>query len=219
MTDTPLPPSADKASFRQKAKARRLAAAEAAGPDGSVRLCDAFLGALGSWDLAPVAPGGLAPDAVIAAFWPLAGEVDLRPLMAALDEKGFRVALPVVVATDAPLVFRRWEPDTVLVGGGFGTREPGPDAEACTPTCILVPLLAFDREGYRIGYGGGFYDRTLGTLRQQGPLHAIGAAFSGQEIDGVPFEAHDQRLDGVVTEAGVIHIETPWTKRTKDQSE
>ena len=192
----------DKTALREAASLARAKMSPAT--DAPERLRDRFMAGLDDF--------GLKPSGVIAAFWPIGTEVDLRPLMDALDGLGFRVALPVVGGADAPLGFRRWQPETALEDGPFGTRQPGEAAEALVPALILVPLLAFDRQGYRIGYGGGFYDRTLDVLRRAGgaggPVIAIGAAFSGQEVPAVPHDDHDQRLDWVVTEDDMIRIES-----------
>lgn len=143
----------------------------------------------------------------VSAFWPLDGEIDSRPSMIGLHERGCRVALPVMRGPGKALRFRRWQPDDELVPAGFGTREPGDDKPAVTPTVLLVPLLAFDRAGYRLGYGGGFYDRTLAELRGRGALCAIGLAYAGQEMQDVPHDDKDQPLDWIVTEDEAIRIE------------
>lgn len=94
----------------------------------------------------------------------------------------------------------------MLVTHSYGMAEPHPQAEAVTPSVLLVPLLAFDRTGYRLGYGGGFYDRTLEALRMVGPITAIGIAYAGQMVDAVPHDDLDQRLDAVLTEAGLMRF-------------
>ena len=143
----------------------------------------------------------------VSAFWPLDGEIDSRPSMTGLHERGCRVALPVMRGPGKALRFRRWQPGDELVPAGFGTREPGDDKPAVTPTVLLVPLLAFDRAGYRLGYGGGFYDRTLAELRGRGAVCAIGLAYAGQEMQDVPHDDKDQPLDWIVTEDEAIRIE------------
>ena len=113
--------------------------------------------------------------------------------------------MPVIVAKDAPLRFRLWTPGCATVRGTFGA--PIPEAgDWMTPGILIVPLVAFDRRGGRLGYGGGFYDRTLQALRAAGPVLAIGFAFAAQEVDDLPLEATDQPLDLIVTERGVIDI-------------
>jgi 5-formyltetrahydrofolate cyclo-ligase len=136
----------------------------------------------------------------------MASEIDPRPLMQALDERGHGLALPVVAGAGQPLVFRAWTPGDPLRPAAFNTREPGPDKAEVTPRVLLVPLLAFDRAGYRLGYGGGFYDRTLAGLRAAGAALAVGLAFAGQEVESVPRDPNDSRLDWIVTEAEAIRI-------------
>jgi 5-formyltetrahydrofolate cyclo-ligase len=148
------------------------------------------------------------PGTVVSAFWPMPGELDLRPLLEALHARGCVCALPVVVARDTPLVFRTWEPGAALVTSRFGIAEPPPDRPTARPQHALVPLLAFDDEGYRLGYGGGFYDRTLAMLRADGtgPLVAIGVGLEAQRRPSLPREAFDQRLDWLLTEEAVRRV-------------
>ncbi len=148
----------------------------------------------------------LPAGAVVSAFWPLEGEIDTRPLMRDLVSRGHVVVLPVMQGAGRPLLFRAWAPGDSLVAAEFGTREPQPDRPALVPEVLLVPLLAFDRRGYRLGYGGGFYDRTLQELRARGPRLCIGIAYAGQELPEVPHDGNDQRLDWVVTEREAIEI-------------
>jgi 5-formyltetrahydrofolate cyclo-ligase len=145
------------------------------------------------------------PGTVVSAFWPMPGELDLRPLLEALHARGCVCGLPVVVGRHTPLVFRSWEPGVALVTSRFGIAEPGPDRPTVRPQHALVPLLAFDDEGYRLGYGGGFYDRTLATLRSDGagPLVAIGVGLEAQRRPSLPREAFDARLDWLLTDEAV----------------
>lgn len=136
----------------------------------------------------------------IAAVWPLAGEVDLRPLCHDLVGAGKQVLLPETPPKGQPLVFRRWSPSAIMHSGRFGTTYPEGAVE--TPDLVLVPLLAFDRAGYRLGYGGGYYDRTLAVLR----VPAIGYGFSAQELPGVPVGPYDIPLSMIITEHGPIRI-------------
>jgi len=148
------------------------------------------------------------PDgAAVSAFWPSKGEIDLRPLLHTLHERGHPCALPVVVARGQPLVFRAWTPETVMAAGAFGIPAPPPGAAVVVPDVLLVPMLAFDRGGNRVGWGAGFYDRTLETLRAARVTVAIGIAFAVQEVDFVPHGPHDQPLDWIVTEAEAIRTE------------
>jgi 5-formyltetrahydrofolate cyclo-ligase len=141
--------------------------------------------------------------AVVAGYWPLGSEMDVRPLMLRLAAAGVEIALPVTRAADRPLEFRRWRPGDGLEMGAHGVSQPKPDAPAVIPTVLLVPLLAFDTAGWRLGYGAGYYDRTLAGLRGRlldaRPL-AIGIAYAAQEMADLPRHAGDQRLDGIVTE-------------------
>ena len=137
------------------------------------------------------------------AYLPMRTEIDPLALLNALAETGSTTALPVVAARGAPLVFRAWTPGDATVPAGFGTREPPPDQPVVEPTLLLVPLLAYDARGYRLGYGGGYYDRTLRLLRDHGPVCAIGVAFDEQMIDAVPYLDYDERLNAVVTPSGL----------------
>jgi 5-formyltetrahydrofolate cyclo-ligase len=146
--------------------------------------------------------GLIAPGTIVGGFWPLAGEIDVRALLLALVGRGHVVGLPVTPARGAGLSFRRWRPGAPLQAGRFGTLEPG-DGDAIQPTLLLVPLLAFDGQGRRLGYGGGYYDRTLAGA----PSITIGCGFALQEVDRVPTETHDRVLNAVATEAGVLVVE------------
>jgi 5-formyltetrahydrofolate cyclo-ligase len=146
---------------------------------------------------------GLIPDdAVVSAYWPMTEEFDARPLIEALQRSGHRVVLPTTPPQGEPLTFRRFTPETALKPGPFGTHEPPPAADALAPTILFLPLLAFDGQGRRLGYGGGYYDRTLQQLRAHGSIQAYGLGFQGQEVARVPTDALDQPLNGVVTERG-----------------
>ena len=141
----------------------------------------------------------------VAGFWPLPGEIDVRPLLAGLSAHGHLIVLPVTPPRGLPLAFRPWRPGDVLLPGRFGTLVPAGGAEA-VPTVLLVPLLAFDRAGRRLGYGGGYYDRTLAGLPG---VAAIGCAFAAQEVDAVPAGDYDARLHSVATEHGLIDCKDP----------
>jgi len=140
------------------------------------------------------------PGAVVSGFWPLGQEIDIRPLLHALHDRGHRVALPVTTRRGETLTFRGWQPGDVLVPERFGTMRPIGDA--LVPDMLLVPLLAFDATGGRLGYGGGFYDRTLAALPGR---FRLGCAFATQQLDAVPVGPYDMRLDAVATENGIIH--------------
>ncbi|ABD90334.1 5-formyltetrahydrofolate cyclo-ligase [Rhodopseudomonas palustris] len=149
-------------------------------------------------------PLQITPGKVVAGYFPLRGEFDPRPLLQALAGQGARLALPAIVAPDRPLAFRAWRPGDDLVRGRLNIPEPSSDAATLIPSIVLVPLAAFDRAGHRIGYGGGYYDRSLEALRRDGAVTAIGIGFAVQEIPLVPALAHDARLDLVLTEAETI---------------
>ncbi len=139
---------------------------------------------------------------IIAGYWPIGGEIDPRPLLRALAQGGCMLALPVVTGPDRALDFRLWDQSIPLEDGPHRTRQPSASAPLIRPDVVLVPLLAFDRSGNRLGQGGGYYDRTLAALRADGPVLAIGAAHTFQEVDAVPADRHDQRLDRIITEKG-----------------
>ena len=142
----------------------------------------------------------LVQSAVVAGFWPIRDEIDPRPLLDRLRQKGHLLCLPVMVGPS--LIFRRLDRDTELVAAGFGCMEPGPQAEEVRPDVLLMPLAGFDANGNRIGYGKAFYDTTISALEKSGPLLRIGVAFATQEVDRVPVEAHDRPLNGILTEQG-----------------
>ncbi len=142
----------------------------------------------------------------VAGFSAIRGEIDVKPLMQAFASRGAVLALPVLAGESRPLIFRRWTADTQLVRGPFGIFEPSSEAEEIEPDIVLVPLAAFDRAGHRIGYGGGYYDRTLERLRKSKKITAIGIGFSVQEIAHVPSSDHDVRLDIMLTEKEVIDL-------------
>jgi 5-formyltetrahydrofolate cyclo-ligase len=148
----------------------------------------------------------IAPHAIVAGYWPMGDEADPRALMAALAERGHALALPRIAAKHAPLVFHRWRESETLIAHKFGMSQPHGDRDIVTPDVVLVPLLAFDADGYRLGYGGGFYDRTLAALRARHEIYAIGIAYAGQEVAHLPHENHDHRLDAVLTENGIRHF-------------
>lgn len=143
----------------------------------------------------------------VSAYHPIGTELDCLPLFAPLAAAGHVTCLPVVATRGGTLVFRRWAPGEPLIDGLGGIPVPPAEAPAVEPDALLVPLLAFDRAGYRLGYGGGYYDRTLTALRARKPVLAVGLAFAAQEVAAVPHLAYDARLDWVLTEDGPIAIE------------
>lgn len=137
--------------------------------------------------------------AVVSGFWPLNGEIDIRPLLLSLQSIGHTIVLPVTPRRGLPLTFRVWRPDDAMVAERFGTMRP--NGELLAPDFLLVPLLAFDRLGGRLGYGAGYYDRTIPLLS---PRLALGCAFAAQEVPEVPMGASDIRLDAIATDREVI---------------
>ncbi len=138
----------------------------------------------------------------ISGYMPMRGEIDPLPAMAVLARDG-AVGVPVIRGRGLPLAFHRWTPEAEMQEGPFGARVPV-DAEEMEPHVLIVPLVAFDRHGGRLGYGGGFYDRTLQRLRGLRPTIAVGFAWAAQEAEDLPLEPTDQPLDLVVTEAEII---------------
>jgi 5-formyltetrahydrofolate cyclo-ligase len=138
--------------------------------------------------------------AVVSGFWPINEEIDIRPLMIELHNQGCQLALPVVQGKGRPLLFRAWRPGDSLEAGVFGTLQPSARRETLEPEALLVPLLACDKDGWRLGYGGGFYDRTLAGLRAKRKVTAVGVAFNAQLIPDVPHGPDDQRLDWLLTD-------------------
>ena len=148
----------------------------------------------------------ISPGRIVAGYSPINSEIDPFPLMRALEKQGAELALPVIVKRNHPLIFRSWSPDEGLVRGSYGIFQPSSDAPDVDPDIVLVPLAAFDRAGHRIGYGRGYYDRTLHQLRAMKKMTVIGVAFAAQEIEIVPALPHDEQLDCVLTERELIDL-------------
>ncbi len=136
----------------------------------------------------------------IAGYWPLGDEIDCRPALEGLIKAGAQVGLPVVAGQGQVLIFRCWQPGVTLDVGPFGTSHPSPRAALMAPTILLLPLIAFDNTGHRLGYGAGYYDRTLSALRRERSVLAVGIAYDMQEVEAVPVDSHDQCMDAVITE-------------------
>lgn len=148
----------------------------------------------------------LSPGAIVACYWRIRDEMDCQPILVRLMDREQPVCLPVVLGDEQTLELRLWEQGAALYPSGFGTLAPAELAPVVEPDIILMPLLGFDSRGTRLGYGGGYYDRTLAAMNKAPML--VGLAFASQEIDAIPHEAHDVPLDAVVTEAGVRHFLT-----------
>lgn len=181
---------ARKAEARKAAFARRKAAHEAAHPGAAGHLSEVLAGYRG---------------VPVSGYLAIRTEIDPLPAMAEAAAHGV-VGVPVIRAKGQPLVFSQWEPDCALADGPFGAAVPAVE-KLMTPEVLIVPLVAFSRTGGRLGYGGGFYDRTLEALRAKRPTLAIGFAYAAQEDNDLPLEATDQPLDMVVTEREVIDIQ------------
>ena len=150
-------------------------------------------------------PVPLGEGTIVAGYSPIRSECDPVPLMRSLAGKGAQLALPVIDGKDKPLSFSEWRQGGHLVAGPFGILQPRTDAISVDPDIILVPLAAFDRNLRRIGYGAGYYDRTLAALRQQRRVVvAVGIAFAAQEVAKIPLDEHDEGLDLVLTERETI---------------
>ena len=153
-------------------------------------------------------PVEVTPGIVVSGFSPLKSEISPLPLLRRLADAGASLALPAVAGRGQPLIMRAWSFGAPLVSGVWGIREPPADAPALFPDILIVPVLAFDRRGHRIGYGAGYYDMTISGLRAMKPVLAIGLAFAVQEIVAVPATPRDARLDLVLTEHGAIDFRT-----------
>jgi 5-formyltetrahydrofolate cyclo-ligase len=182
-----------KAALRLRARAQRANFLKSSHPDAATAAAGHFFSAV-----------ALEPHMVVAAYWPIRDELDCRPVLTRLMDSGQPVCLPVVVGDEMPLELRMWEQGAPLYPSGFGTLAPPDDAPRAEPDLVLMPLLGFDRAGTRLGYGGGYYDRTLASLAKRPRL--IGFAFAAQELDFIPREPHDVPLDAVVTEQGVLQF-------------
>jgi 5-formyltetrahydrofolate cyclo-ligase len=146
----------------------------------------------------------LPPGSVVSGFAPMPDELRIWPLLRRLAESGVGLALPVMQGNALPLLFRAWKPGDPMDKGVWDIAQPKADKPELEPDILLVPLLAFDRQGWRLGYGGGFYDRTLSGLRSRKAVAAVGLGYDQQQVDAVPHLAYDQPLDWVLTPSGPI---------------
>lgn len=152
---------------------------------------------------------GGAPGKVLSGYWPIKGEPDLRPLLSELHAAGVTIALPLVETKAAPLVFRHWTPETQMRRGDWNIPVPPPDAPVLTPDIALAPLVGWTTDGYRLGYGGGYFDRTLAALFPR-PF-TIGIGFESARLPTIFPQPHDIRLDVILTEAGKRTVPTHET--------
>ncbi len=166
----------------------------------------AFAEALAAHGLALVRDFADGQTTAVSAFLPIRGEPDTLPLLAALADGGFVTSLPATPPRGEPLRFRAWRPGDALRPGRFGTLEPSAEAAEVEPEVLFVPLAGFDRRGHRLGYGAGYYDGALARLRARGRVLAVGVAFADQEVESVPAEPHDEGLDALMTDAGLLTL-------------
>jgi 5-formyltetrahydrofolate cyclo-ligase len=165
-----------------------------------------------AWQAANLTPiDRLTPFRIVSGYHPVGGEMDPGPLMDRLAASGCRLALPAAVARGEPLQFRAADEAADLVADALGIPSPGEHATVLIPDLVIAPVLAFDRGGGRLGQGAGLFDRTLAQLRSSWRVFVLGLAYAGQEVDSVPFEPHDERLDAILTEAG--YSEFPGSSR------
>ena len=187
---------AEKKKLRNMAEKRRELLFQSRGVPGSKILAENFCN---TWSPAH--------GSTISAFWPFRTELDVRPLINHLYGLRYTIALPEIDSKNKPLIFREWNPRQNLIEDNYGVMCLPKTAAIKTPDWLLVPLLAFDKNGFRLGYGGGFYDITLKALKEEKNIFAIGVGFEGQMIERVPHAKHDIRLDAVLTEGGVFIME------------
>jgi 5-formyltetrahydrofolate cyclo-ligase len=180
----------DKTSLRRQMRARRGAFDSSAGERAAEQLPSKLMAGHG----------------VVGGYQPRGGEIDPGPLLRRFAAAGASLALPVAISRDAPLIYRAWARGDPLEPDVFGIPAPTSSAPAVTPGLIIVPVVAFDRGGHRLGQGGGSFDRTIEALRAAGEVLVIGLAFAGQEAQTAPHEAHDQPLDAILTESGYIEV-------------
>lgn len=185
---------ARKAELRKQAHEQRAALAHSAREDAAREIARHFFDSV-----------TLSPTDVVAAYWRIRDEVDCEPILVKLMDRGQPVCLPAVIGPEEPLELRLWVEGEPLYPAGFGTLAPSELAPRVEPDVILMPLLGFDRLGTRLGYGGGYYDRTLARMCKAPRL--IGLAYAGQQIGQIPRDGHDVPLDMVITEAGPLHFD------------
>jgi 5-formyltetrahydrofolate cyclo-ligase len=188
----------EKRAERTRALARRTAAFALHGKGAGLRLAEHGLGFI-----------ELAAGSIVSGFSAIRDEIDAGPLLARLADQGYQLALPVMQGRGKPLLFRAWAPGDEMAAATWGIAEPLPSRHVLEPDVVLVPLLAFDSHGYRLGYGGSFYDRTLVGLRARKPIVAVGLAYDELEVDAVPHLDYDQRIDWVLTPSGPLRCSGP----------
>lgn len=183
-----------KDNLRKTALQRRMAIPLAQQVAASLAFTTQFLNAI-----------ALSPEAIVAGYWPMRGEMNVIPLLRALAAQGIPTALPRTYDRQSPLDFLQWRDDTPMVRGNFaGIFEPDAAVSPLVkPTVLIIPMLGFDAAGNRLGYGAGHYDRTIALLN---PVLKIGAAYTQQQFDSLPAEAHDYKMDAIITEGSVLRF-------------
>ena len=184
-----------KAALRNRARAARASLDHGERADAAIAAAQHFFNSV-----------PLQASDVVAAYWRIRDELDCQPILVKLMDSNQKVVLPVVMGPEEPLDLRVWEQGASLYESGFGTLAPSDLAPRAEPDIVIMPLLGFDNRGTRLGYGGGYYDRTLASMSKKPIL--VGLAFAAQELDRIPREPHDVPLDIIVTEAGVRHFGT-----------
>ena len=192
----------DVARWRRAERMRLAGLREGLGQAGRARVSDRISGYLGR----ALRDRGLAPGCVLSCYWPIRGKPDLRPALAGLHRAGVTISLPVVETRAAPLVFRRWTPETKLVRGEWNIPVPPPEAEVLTPDIALAPCIGWDDACFRLGWGGGCFDRTLAALTPR-PV-TIGIALSAARLPTIFPQPHDIPLDLILTEDGIAAART-----------
>lgn len=187
----------DVARWRRAERTRLAGLREGLGQAGRAQVSGRIAGHLGR----VLGDRGVGPGCVLSGYWPIKGEPDLRPALADLHRAGVTIALPVVETRAAPLVFRRWTPETKVVRGDWNIPVPPPDADSLTPDFVLAPCLGWDGACFRLGWGGGYFDRTL-AVQVPRPL-TIGIALSAARLPTIIPQPHDIRIDLILTEDGV----------------
>lgn len=188
----------EKSALRRRMRALRLVADQKHGPDAAREATAHFLAGLDRV--------GVRRGTVVAGYWPIITEIDVRPLLAKLDAMGCPCALPAIVDRGAPLAFRRWHPLDDVEAGPLGTFQPPDSAPTVRPDVVIAPMLAVDGRGFRLGQGGGYYDRTLAALDAGGRVVAVGVGYAVQRIAAVPHDGDDRPMDWVLTDAGLEKV-------------
>lgn len=187
-----------KRKTRELMRRLRLIVDQKEGPDATLRVMKLFVEAAETI--------GVRPGMIVAGYWPIITEIDDRPLLTRAAALGAVCALPVIAGDDHVLEFRQWNPGDAVVKGARGTFQPQEGSPLLTPDIVITPVLAMDRQGYRLGQGGGYYDHTLARLRATKPVIAVGLGYHIQLTACVAHDASDERLDWLLTENELIRV-------------